>query len=82
VYFYIEVNLRNLLFANFFLAGFANQGVLNMHPTVWLDGARPANTCIPPSYSGSHPRTHVAYPTPKIHLQAKKLEKFGEITFF
>jgi len=27
-----------------FLAGFASQGVLNKDPTVWLDGAKPANT--------------------------------------
>jgi len=24
--------------------------ILLMDPTVWLDGARPANTCIPPSF--------------------------------
>ncbi len=24
--------------------------ILIMYPTVWLDGARPANTCIPPSF--------------------------------
>ena len=24
--------------------------VLIMDPTVWLDGARPANTCFPPSF--------------------------------
>ncbi len=25
--------------------------VLILDPTVWLDGAKPANTCIPPSFS-------------------------------
>jgi hypothetical protein len=36
-----------------FTTGFAGQGVLNMDPTVWLDGVRPANTCIPPSFWGN-----------------------------
>ncbi len=26
---------------------------LNKDPTVWLDGASPANTCIPPSFQGT-----------------------------
>ncbi len=29
---------------------FADQGFLGKDPTLWLDGARPANTCIPPSF--------------------------------
>jgi hypothetical protein len=33
-----------------FPAGFASQGVLNKDPTVWLDAARLANTCIPPFF--------------------------------
>ncbi len=28
--------------------GFADQGVLNKDPTVWLDAARPTNTCLLP----------------------------------
>ncbi len=34
----------------FFQASKANQGVLNKDPTVWLHGARPANTWILPSF--------------------------------
>ncbi len=37
-------------------------GVLKKDTTVWLDGARPVNTCIPPSILGNVPvqqqRTH------------------------
>jgi hypothetical protein len=36
-------------------------GVLNKDQTIWLDGAKPANTCIPPSFLGNAP----ALPTPK-----------------
>jgi hypothetical protein len=50
MHFFIEVNSLNSLFVDFFLAGIASQGVTDNDPTVWLDGARPANTCIPPSF--------------------------------
>ncbi len=30
-----------------------NKGILKKDPTVWLDVARPANTCIPPSFYGN-----------------------------
>jgi hypothetical protein len=33
-----------------------------LHPTVWLDGARPANTCIPPSFPWMVPAHRGAYP--------------------
>ncbi len=33
-----------------FLSGFAAKGALDMDPTVWLDGVRPAITRIPPSF--------------------------------
>jgi hypothetical protein len=35
-----------------FPVGFAGQGVIGKDPTVWLDGARPANTHNPPSFPG------------------------------
>ncbi len=39
-----------LNFPNVFLPiFFAGKGALYKDPTVWLDGARPANTCLPPS---------------------------------
>jgi len=57
-------------------------GGQNKDPTVWLDGARPANTCISPSFLGNVPAQLHSLPTPKIHLQEKKLAKFGKITFF
>jgi hypothetical protein len=42
-----------------FLAGFVSQGVLNKDPAVWLGGARPANTCIPPSFLHNSPNAAV-----------------------
>jgi hypothetical protein len=48
-----------------FQAGFASQGVLNKDPTVWLDEAGPANTCIPPPSQGTHLKSYVRIPTPK-----------------
>jgi hypothetical protein len=35
-----------------FPAGFAGQSVLGKDLTIWLDGARPANTHNPPSFLG------------------------------
>jgi hypothetical protein len=32
--------------AYFVREGFAGQGVLNKDSTIWIDGARPANTCL------------------------------------
>ncbi len=49
-----KLKIRAMLIS-FFPAGFAGQGVLNKSPTVWLDGARPANTCIPSSFLGNTP---------------------------
>jgi hypothetical protein len=56
-----------------FSAGFASKGVLSKDPTVWLDGARPANTCIPPTLWGNVPTQPRGVPTPKIHLQVQKI---------
>ncbi len=48
-----------------FPGGFAGQGFLNKDPTVWLDEARPANTCIPPSLLGNTPVQLLGMSTPK-----------------
>jgi hypothetical protein len=75
------VNLPDSLFA-IFLAGFSSQCVLNKDLTVWLDGARPANTCIPPSFLGNVSAQPHGAPYPKnTFASIKKLAKFGEITF-
>ncbi len=56
-----------------FPPGKADQGVPNKDPTVWLDGARPANTCIPPSFPGNLPmQPHNNIPTPNAQLQVYK----------
>jgi len=65
------------------LAGFASQCVLNKDLTVvWLDGVRPANTCIPPSFLGNVSAQLHGAPFPKnTFASIKNLAKFGEITF-
>jgi hypothetical protein len=73
------VNSPNLLFDNF-SGALCRPGVLNKDPTVGLDGAIPANTCISHSFPGMHPDSHVTYPTPLASI--KKLVKFGEINYY
>jgi hypothetical protein len=68
VYFSIEMNSLKLPFANF-LARFAGQVFLNKDSTIWLDGARPVNTYILPSFPGNRPAELHGYPLPKIHLK-------------
>jgi len=53
--------LTKLTFCSIILAGFASHGILNYYPTVWIYGARLANTCIPhhPSW-GMHLRSCAA----------------------
>ncbi len=47
----------------------AGGGGLNKDPSVKLNGARPANTCIPPSFLKKEPIKLNGIFTPKIHLQ-------------
>jgi len=53
---------------------------MNAKLSLWLDGERPANTCICLAFSGKVPMQLRSIPTPKIHLQVLKIAKFGEIT--
>jgi hypothetical protein len=46
--------------------------VINNDPTVWLDGAEPANTCIPPSVAGNAPVQPCGIPTPKNTFESLK----------
>ncbi len=50
------------------------QGVLNKDPTIWLDGARPANTCIPPSFPGNVPVQPSGAPTKKYVWEYMKMD--------
>jgi hypothetical protein len=68
VHFSIEANLPNDFLSNFS----CRAGVLNKDPTVWLYGARPANTCILPSFSGNTPALLHGIPTTKVCLQIFK----------
>ncbi len=61
---------------------FASQGILNWYPSIWLDGAKPANTGIPLSFLWNVPVQLCSVPTPKIRLQVfKKCEKLRVISF-
>ncbi len=50
VHFSIQVNSSNSLFGKFLWPAMPARGGLNKDPTVWLDGARSANTCIQLSF--------------------------------
>ncbi len=66
----------------FFLAGLTCQVILNKDPTIWLDGAIPANTCIPPSFLENAPLQLWGVPTLKIHLQVLKISsENGQIIY-
>jgi hypothetical protein len=51
----------------FLFFSFASQGVINEDPTAWLVGARSANTCILPSFSGNAPAQPSGIPNSKIY---------------
>ncbi len=79
--FSIEVCSSNSLFVKFFLATLVGQGVINKNPTIWLNGAKPANTCIPPSFPAKHHAQPYCMLTLKYDSKYKKLAKIDEITF-
>ncbi len=67
-YFYLIFSLKRIHrthFCQFFMAGFARQGVLDKDHTVWLNGARPSNNCIPPYLLGNALVQLIGIPTPK-----------------
>jgi hypothetical protein len=53
----------------------------DVDPTIWLDGAGPANNCIPPSILGNMCAQLCSVQTLKIHLQVK-IAKSYEMTFY
>jgi hypothetical protein len=53
--------------------GLASQGALNNYPNVWLNGARPDGTCIPPSFLGNVPMQPCSIPNQKYVCEYKKL---------
>jgi hypothetical protein len=74
--------LTKLTLCQIFLLGFASQGVLFKDPTVWLDGARPANTFISPNSPWECARTTAQHTSPQKYIcKYKKLSKFGKINF-
>jgi hypothetical protein len=76
------VNSPNPLWPNF-SSRLCQQGVLNKDSTVWLDDARPANTVISPPFTVNAPTYPCGVLTSKnTFASIKKLEKFGEITFY
>ncbi len=71
VFFHLS-EFTKLSFVDFFLADFASLGALNKNLTVWLDEARLANTCIPPSFTGNAPAQLRRVPIPKITFASIK----------
>jgi hypothetical protein len=67
---------QTTLFADFFLAGFVAQGILNMDSTVWVDGAILADNFISPSLMMqlTHPQNCTC--------KYLKIAKFDKITFY
>jgi hypothetical protein len=55
-----KYSISDIQFDNF-SGKLCQPGVLNKDQTVWLDGVKLANTCIPPSFLGNAP----ALPSPK-----------------
>jgi hypothetical protein len=52
---YTFASLKKIIQWYHFPPTLVGQAILNKDPTVWPDGARPANTCIPLSYPGNVP---------------------------
>jgi hypothetical protein len=74
------VNSLHSLLAEFFWPAKPVKGALNKDPTVWLDGARPVNTCIPPSFEENMPMQLQGVPRLKnTFTSIKELAKFSEI---
>ncbi len=67
---------QTTLFADFFLAGFAAQGVLNMDSTFWVDKAILANNFISPALAKQ--RNHHK----NCACKYLKIAKFDKITFY
>ncbi len=79
----IKISSPDSFFCLNYPASFASQQVLNKDPTVWLDGARPDSTSIPPSFYWNTPmQLHVALNPKNTFASIEKLAKFSEITFF
>jgi hypothetical protein len=58
-------NIRLQVLENQFYTIIFLTGILKDDPTVWLGGARPANTCITPSFLGMCPHSFMEYPQTK-----------------
>jgi hypothetical protein len=52
---FVECFFQSIDFAEHTICKKFAVGVLDKDPTVWLDGARPANTCLSPSFVGHVP---------------------------
>jgi hypothetical protein len=66
-----------------FLVGFAGQWVLDKDPTVWPDGAKSANNCIPLSSAGNKPALPCSIPTPKSTFASiKNLLNLAKLLFY
>ncbi len=80
--FYHLSEFSELIFCWIFLADFASMVVLNKDHTVRLDGARPANICIPTSFLRNVPAQLRGIPIPKNTFASKKNFKIWSNHFF
>ncbi len=78
MFFPIKVNSLNPPLDKYFSRW---KGFLNKAPPVWLDGARPSSTCIPPSFLENMLEHARQTPNFKNTFKFKKLAKFRDITF-
>jgi hypothetical protein len=53
----------------------SNHSIPIQDPTVWLDRARHANACIPPSFHGKASAQSCVIPNSKIYLRVQKIAK-------
>ncbi len=77
IYMLANVQTKKCMFASFYkiiilVASFAGQSVINKDPSIWQDGARPASTCIPPSFLGNGNAKLFGIPTKKVRLWVYK----------
>jgi hypothetical protein len=77
MYFTLKVTRLSSLYSKFFCSALLAKGLFK-DPTVWLDGARPGNTCIPLLWKCTHTVARQTHPQ-KYICKYKKLSKFGKI---
>jgi len=82
MYFTLKVTRLSSLYSKFFCSALLAKGLFK-DPTVWLDGARPANTLIHPTVHGNVPAQLRSILAPKnTFASIRNYHKFGKIILF